>query len=295
MKVLREGSKGKEVKFLQQRLNTFGFHVGEDGAFGAKTETAVVTFQISRALSADGIVGAQTWTALLVDTEVAVPADLDAAWISEHLTYLDDLKQKHYLGVDGAFPKEMKEDDVAEVVCVLTSAVMQYGLREVPKGSNGGPEIGHIVSPSTRGKLPSDYCIHFRWADTSKMPPWCCIFVSWSLKEGLSAAFGYRVSWEETPFGAWFGSCSHHLEPWARKRKTFVTPSSDDIVPGMIFTLGKDWVHADRGDPMGAAHTGFVLRVKDDGTFDSIEGNASDKVTSVNRKLSSVRIFSWWW
>ena len=28
---------------------------------------------------------------------------------------------------------------------------------------------------------------------------------------------------------------------------------------------------------------------------DTIEGNASDKVTSVRRKVSSVRMFLWWW
>lgn len=58
--VLRRGSKGAEVKILQSHLG-----IASDGSFGPGTENAVRAFQRSRGLTPDGVVGAQTWGALL--------------------------------------------------------------------------------------------------------------------------------------------------------------------------------------------------------------------------------------
>jgi peptidoglycan hydrolase-like protein with peptidoglycan-binding domain len=62
---LRRGMTGSAVRDLQTRLAANGLDVGAvDGAFGARTEAAVLAFQRARGLAADGIVGAQTWAAL---------------------------------------------------------------------------------------------------------------------------------------------------------------------------------------------------------------------------------------
>ena len=62
---LRVGSRGQVVLELQQLLKTKGFDPGTpDGAFGAKTKSAVVGYQQAKRLAPDGIVGAATWTAL---------------------------------------------------------------------------------------------------------------------------------------------------------------------------------------------------------------------------------------
>lgn len=59
--LLKSGSRGTEVKTLQQSLGTLGYYKGSiDGVFGAGTKTAVVNFQRAQGLSADGIVGAAT-------------------------------------------------------------------------------------------------------------------------------------------------------------------------------------------------------------------------------------------
>ena len=66
--VLRKGSKGDQVKTLQRLLKALCFSVGLsgiDGDYGEKTEQAVVKFQSTHKLTADGIVGAKTWEALL--------------------------------------------------------------------------------------------------------------------------------------------------------------------------------------------------------------------------------------
>lgn len=64
--VLKKKAKGDAVRALQGVLNAHGFDCGEvDGSFGAKTDAAVRAFQKARGLAVDGIVGEDTWTALL--------------------------------------------------------------------------------------------------------------------------------------------------------------------------------------------------------------------------------------
>lgn len=59
MKVLKLGSKGKEVEDLQRYLK-----IKIDGDFGPKTETAVKKFQKDNKLTPDGVVGPKTWNAM---------------------------------------------------------------------------------------------------------------------------------------------------------------------------------------------------------------------------------------
>ena len=63
---LRRGSRGAQVKKLQQQLITLGYlEAGEDdGKFGPKTAWAVMLFQKDEGLTVDGIAGYQTFVAL---------------------------------------------------------------------------------------------------------------------------------------------------------------------------------------------------------------------------------------
>lgn len=68
LNILRNGAKGAQVKTLQRLLSAFGYSLGKwgvDGSFGAATEAAVRAFQKAKNLDVDGIVGKQTWSALL--------------------------------------------------------------------------------------------------------------------------------------------------------------------------------------------------------------------------------------
>ncbi len=63
--VLRQGSRGGEVKEVQRRLKQWGYYSGAvDGIFGAGTRQAVIAFQKKNGLTADGIVGKATYAAL---------------------------------------------------------------------------------------------------------------------------------------------------------------------------------------------------------------------------------------
>jgi len=57
--LLKVGSRGKEVKELQEFLN-----IGADGIFGKGTESSVKKWQSENGLVADGIVGPATWDAM---------------------------------------------------------------------------------------------------------------------------------------------------------------------------------------------------------------------------------------
>lgn len=75
MKTLREGTQGDDVRSLQHKLFDRGFSPGTvDGIFGPGTEAAVLAFQKSRGLLADGIVGRETAAALEFG-EAELPAE----------------------------------------------------------------------------------------------------------------------------------------------------------------------------------------------------------------------------
>lgn len=65
---LSRGSTGTQVKTLQRLLMALGYNLGgygADGDFGSATDSAVRKFQKDKRLSVDGIVGTNTWNALL--------------------------------------------------------------------------------------------------------------------------------------------------------------------------------------------------------------------------------------
>ena len=63
---LRKGASGNITKLLQEKLVKLGYNTnGVDGIFGSGTYSAVREFQKTRGLSADGIVGQNTWRKLL--------------------------------------------------------------------------------------------------------------------------------------------------------------------------------------------------------------------------------------
>ncbi len=61
----RMGDKGNGVRDVQTGLQKVGYDLGVDGDFGMATDWAVKHFQTANNLTADGIVGQNTWTALI--------------------------------------------------------------------------------------------------------------------------------------------------------------------------------------------------------------------------------------
>lgn len=77
MKTLKKGSKGEEVSRLQIALKERGFNPGIiDGYFGEGTHAALISFQKSGSLLADGIAGPKTQFALGLAEEIIITDDL---------------------------------------------------------------------------------------------------------------------------------------------------------------------------------------------------------------------------
>tara|TARA_R110002020_G_scaffold17044_16_gene60329 strand:+ start:4656 stop:5576 length:921 start_codon:yes stop_codon:yes gene_type:complete len=94
MRILKKGDKNSEVQKLQQKL---GLRV--DGHFGPVTEKQVIRFQLTNGLTADGIVGSDTWTLLLqVGTSYMDTIDEDNDLSSQYFTTnYDQIIHKHFL------------------------------------------------------------------------------------------------------------------------------------------------------------------------------------------------------
>ncbi len=61
---VRAGDSGEAVKALQSQLTTQGYSLTVDGRFGSGTTTRVQSFQTNRQLTADGVVGINSWNHL---------------------------------------------------------------------------------------------------------------------------------------------------------------------------------------------------------------------------------------
>lgn len=105
--ILKVGSKGAKVTQLQRNLNSLGYNAGTpDGAFGTGTKNAVVSFQKTYGLSADGVAGKATQDAIATTISRKSKGILSKGQVSNDVKNLqNDLKTLGYLAsnADGAF------------------------------------------------------------------------------------------------------------------------------------------------------------------------------------------------
>jgi hypothetical protein len=258
---IRQSSKGPAVQLAQTRLAGKGFFTSAtiDGKFGPVTDAAVQRFQAACGVPADGIVGPVTWSLLMAEGTAPTPADV-----------LAQRKVDLFAMVSPSTPARARS--------VVEAAIGALGLREVPPGSNGGPELVPIVGGN--GRPPSAYWLYAGVTDPKKlaeMPPWCVLFVCWALRDGLKVA-----SWRDIPFGRWMASSSA-VEEWAKDAGLWRAVVPGVPVPsGAIFTVGSK----------AAVHTALV--VADVGKIVTIEGNVSNCVGSLERSRDELRGYAVW-
>ncbi len=105
--VLSVGSRGSNVKKLQENLTKLGYNTqGTDGIFGNNTKSAVMAFQRANYLSVDGIVGANTHKAInaalerLENQPVDNPIDIDTGDLTaKQAKMIENLKNDTSLGL----------------------------------------------------------------------------------------------------------------------------------------------------------------------------------------------------
>lgn len=95
--IQQQGSIGEDVRSIQYLLNSHGSSLSVDGDFGPLTKAAVEQFQQSHGLGVDGIVGNQTWPALIVQVQSGATGPAVEAVQSQVDSRVD------ILVIDGAF------------------------------------------------------------------------------------------------------------------------------------------------------------------------------------------------
>ena len=142
--LLKRGSKGEEVKLLQEKLG----NLDVDGIFGRKTEAAVKAFQAANDLKVDGIVGAQTWGALNGDPAIVIKHDFvkpvdykqyDSKWAK--VMYSNHGDKAQTIKSSGCGPTSMA-DIVATLIdskvtpVTLAEKSLAWGCRSYNSGTN---------------------------------------------------------------------------------------------------------------------------------------------------------------
>jgi len=270
VKTIRSGSRGSTVKLLQERLNTNGFDAGTpDGIFGKNTKEAVIQYQQAHNLDADGIAGARTWASLMAGEEAQSPSDA----LEEERKDLEEMASvdADFLGRTAVF-----------------QAIQWLGAKEIPNGSNAGPEIAGLVG---------GYNAYWGLADGVNRP-WCAMAVSsWvgmALHLGTSSA---EMKWADHPFEAFYGGVSQVMK-WGEKNGVYTRSSVDSglraVKCGEVFIMARGESGSDASTSPKAGHTGLVIADNGDGTVTTIEGNTSNKVKSLKRSKQNLMGFVDW-
>lgn len=258
-RILRLGSTGPDVRWVQERLRRGGYSVPLSGVYGDETEEAVRTFQA-------GHLGTNR-RQLVVDGEVLVRGD--ATWWA--LAHPGGAAQDGHVPADkdGALRLARKAPTAARAA-VLEAAAAEVGVREKPDGSNGGPRV-------------DEYTDGWRVA-------WCALFVSWCVRRGTGRDQAFpphraRASVQKiAAWGAERGLVRREASWPGEYPEVLAGRPIADPVPGDVFLMldaGGDGVDAGRG------HTGFVLRVNRD-TVDTVEGNVGNGVRVRRRERRTI-------
>lgn len=72
--VTKQGEHNENVHTAQLLLMQHGINVGVDAKFGSATKNSVMAFQRSKGLPADGVIGGQTWSRLVVQVRMGANA-----------------------------------------------------------------------------------------------------------------------------------------------------------------------------------------------------------------------------
>lgn len=262
---LQKGTTGDSVKMVQRMLG-----VTQNGTFGDTTEQKVKEFQQSHKITSNGMVGPQTWDALVDSFLPTLPypgSPLKQGSTGEIVEAIQFQLSVQQTGTFGPTTEEnvskfqkayglpatgVVNEETMQVLfaghAIVTAlaqkaweiARSQIGVKEQPLGSNAGPQVNAYLKSVGLG--PGYF--------------WCAAFVYWCFQQ---AADQLKV-----PNTMLRSASSSDLFAWAKQTGRLVTrPQKGDI----FLVRGGERTHY---------HTGMVDDVVDgNGRMPTIEGNSN--------------------
>lgn len=297
--LLQKGSRGEEVRKLQQKLISLGYSVGQygaDGVFGQGTYDAVIKFQRANGLSADGIVGQATWNALN-NSSGNNSSGGELLKMGSRGDKVRELQQKlinkgysvGQYGADGVFGQGTYD---AVIKFQRTNGLSADGIvgpatwKVLNSSSNsnddvvvGGSGVSKFIEVAkqelkkgfkeTNGNNINPYG---EWYGMNGQP-WCAMFVSWCAnKAGILGSIVPR-----------YALCSDGVN-WYKARGRYKTRISGyNPKPGDVIFF--------KNSSGSYYHTGIVVEyLPSEGAIRTIEGNSSDAVKMNYYKLNKTII-----
>ena len=147
MRTLKEGDSGEEVKQLQQRLKDLGFNPGAiDGEFGLGTEAAVIAFQKSEELLANGIADTATLQALGFEIEAGMSSTMPEVTVAIvtkmfPFTPIDNIKQNLSIVLEALAAAVLGDKDMILMALATIRAETESfkPISELPSRFNTSP------------------------------------------------------------------------------------------------------------------------------------------------------------
>lgn len=147
--VLRLGSKGDQVRRLQELLRELGYLIDPDGSFGKITKMYVKTIQKISKLKQDGIVGEKTW--LAINRLVESPGDKSLAGFLQ----IKELKGFYLYSpgpnsgpkLRGKWATKSTKSNLSKAGILINSEGLEAGLGDISL-KNGGPYVSILDNNS---------------------------------------------------------------------------------------------------------------------------------------------------
>lgn len=139
MAILKEESTGPQVRTLQRQLKKRGFNPGAvDGKFGAATKAAVIAFQKSEGLLADGVAGPRTQAALDLTENADLPSAIPGVTVAIvskmfPVTRLDNIKANLPFVLNGLKQAELADKPMV-LMALATIRAETEGFEPISEG-----------------------------------------------------------------------------------------------------------------------------------------------------------------
>jgi hypothetical protein len=217
--LLTVNSTGEDVRSVQYLVTAHGHPTTVDGTFGPLTKAAIVAFQASRGLTADGAVGQQTWPQLILQVSQGSHGDQARAVQSQ----IHSRGEGAVIAVDGVFGPEAA-DAVAGFQQLL------------------GLNVDQIVGPQTWNSLVNGYL-------TAPDPTTAAqrTFAAWAQhsqpgarKNATPTAVAQLFSQSFSPAEGWNfegsqGAAGHTFASWRRSNGTELRIGVENAVVGPFY------------------------------------------------------------